>query len=502
MNVFETVAGHFRHSPERVFLTTTTGQQYTQGEIDAEAARLANFLISLGAQPGDRISVQVEKSVESFCLYLACLRAGLVFHPLNPAYGPNELEYFLINAAPFAIICDPAKYELMGELASAAGVSNVLTLDSQGQGSIIKNAASHSGQFVTIDRSEDDLAALLYSSGTTGQPKGIMLSHRNLHTNAMALAKAWAMAENDCLFHSLPIFHAHGLFIALGSVMIGKGQVCWAPKFTVELAKAHLPKCTVMMGVPTYYTRLLADPEFDRSITANMRLFISGSAPLLAETFASFEARTGHRILERYGMTETVITCSNPYDGVRKPGTVGKPLPGIEARIMTDDGSPADIGEVGELHVRGDSVFTGYWQMPDKTAQDFADDGFFHTGDQAMWDVDGYVSIVGRSKDMVISGGLNVYPKEVEGVLDQCEGVKESAIIGVAHPDFGEAVVAVIVATDPLPNAEALIASVKGQLANFKVPKHVHFVDELPRNAMGKVQKKILRDVLAGLYSS
>ncbi|GAB5457647.1 MAG: malonyl-CoA synthase [Henriciella sp.] len=500
MNVYEALTGHFQQSPERVFLTTTAHEQYTQGDIEADTARLANLLVQLGAKPGDRISVQVEKSVVNWCLYLACLRAGLVYHPLNPAYGQGELSYFLSNAEPFAIICDPNKLALMKPLAEDASIAHVLTLDGHGHGSLIEGADGQPGTFQTVQRKENDTAALLYSSGTTGKPKGIMLSHKNLQTNALALAEAWAMNADDCLFHSLPIFHVHGLFIALGSLMVGGGQVLWAPKFTAQVAKENLPNCTVMMGVPTYYTRLLADPEFGRAHTANMRLFISGSAPLLPETFESFEARTGHTILERYGMTETVITCSNPYSGPRKAGTVGRPLPGIEARIVSTDGKPVKTNEVGELEVRGESVFTGYWRMPEQTAKDIGEDGFFRTGDQATLDDDGYVSIVGRSKDMVISGGLNIYPKEVEEVLDLHPSVLETAIIGVPHPDFGEAVVAVVVANGKQPKAEEIISLAKAELANFKVPKHVHFIEELPRNTMGKVQKKQLRDALSDLF--
>ena len=359
-----------------------------------------------------------------------------------------------------------------------------------------------SGSFATVERAGDDLACLLYSSGTTGVPKGIMLSHDNLQSNARTLVEAWGFTAQDRLFHCLPIFHVHGLFVALGCILLTGGTMRWAAGFSPAAAREHLPECTTMMGVPTYYTRLLADPQFDREHCANIRLFTSGSAPLLVETFNGFEQRTGHRILERYGMTETGMNTSNPLVGERKPGTVGPPLPGVEVRVVDDAGGSVPAGEVGDLQVRGENVFKGYWRMPEKTCEDFRDGGWFDTGDQAMLGSDGYVSIVGRSKDMVISGGLNVYPKEVEDVIDGFAGVKESAIIGVPHPDFGEAVVAVVVAqSGQVPDPAAIIDYAKARLANFKVPKHVQLLDSLPRNTMGKVQKKALREELATLFA-
>ena len=475
-------------------LITEQNQPYSYTEIDALAARLANTLLDLGVGIGDRVSVKVNKSPEALCLYLACLRAGFVFHPLNPAYQANELEYFLHNAEPAILVCEDKELSAIEPIASATGVKQLLTLNTDGSGSLLDRAKSNSAKFTTVACKADDLAALLYSSGTTGVPKGIKLSHQNLSSNAKVLTQAWGFTEQDILLHALPIFHVHGLFVALGCVICSVASMRWLPAFKAELVIEYLPQCTVMMGVPTFYTRLLDAPGFSQDVCQNMRLFISGSAPLLEETFKQFEDRTGHRILERYGMTETNMNTSNPLDGERKPGTVGPPLPGVEIRISDTQNHSLPNGEIGNLQVRGNNVFKGYWRMPDKTAEDFTADGFFNTGDQGIIDQDGYVAIVGRSKDLIITGGLNVYPKEIELIIDKIDGVKESAVIGAPHADFGECVVAVIV---PEPGASVeendIINQLKNQIANFKVPKQVVIIDELPRNTMGKVQKNILR---------
>jgi len=483
-------------------LITNQGQSFSYADIQLEVARLASFITSLGLTPGDRVSVQVEKSPAALCLYLACLRGGFVFHPLNTAYQSSELEYFLGNAEPALLICDESKTDAMMPLAEQAGVANVLTLNADGSGSLIEQSRGSSIDFPIVDRATDDMAALLYSSGTTGVPKGIMLSHGNLLSNAQSLVEAWGFTSEDRLLHALPVFHVHGLFVAFGCTLLSGGSMRWLPGFNPKDAVRYLPECTVMMGVPTYYTRLLDAEKFTADTCKNIRLFVSGSAPLLEETFVEFEQRTGHRILERYGMTETNMNTSNPLEGVRKPGTVGLPLPGVEVRIADEDNQSLAQGEIGNLQVKGPNVFTGYWKMPDKTKEDFTADGFFNTGDKGQFDAEGYVSIVGRAKDLVITGGLNVYPKEIELLIDDLPGVKESAIIGVPHTDFGEAVVAVVVPSPGEAVEEAnIIAAVKNQLANFKVPKRVIFVEELPRNTMGKVQKKALRDSYGSILS-
>ncbi|MDX1405533.1 MAG: AMP-binding protein, partial [Woeseiaceae bacterium] len=444
-NLFSHFDEQFKKHTDDELLRTESEQSFTWDGVDRRSAQLANCLGELGASPGDRVSVQVEKSPAALCLYLACLRAGLVFHPLNMAYKSGELEYFLGNAEPAIVVCDPDNAESLGPIAKAARVRTLLTLDRAGAGTLTETADQQPASFDTVNCVADDLAALLYSSGTTGRPKGIMLSHRNLLRNTEALVDAWGFTEDDRLLHALPIFHVHGLFVAIGCVLLSGCSMRWLPAFNEQQVIKFLPECTVMMGVPTYYTRLLANDAFTRDVADKARLFISGSAPLLEETFAEFEQRTGHRILERYGMTETNMNTSNPLHGERKPGTVGPPLPGVEVRICDDDGKQLGTDEIGNLQVRGPNVFIGYWKMPEKTAEDFTDDEFFNTGDKGKIDSDGYVSIVGRAKDVVISGGLNVYPKEIELFLDDLPGVKESAVIGVPHHDFGEAVVAVVV---------------------------------------------------------
>jgi len=501
-NLFSHFARHFDARAGKELLATGDGRSWRYADVDALSARIAHCLSGHGAMPGDRISVQVEKSPEALALYLACLRAGLVFHPLNMAYTPAELGYFLDNAEPAIVICDPRNESAVQPLLQGAGAVPLLTLSGKGEGTLIEQAAGMDGSFATLSRAADDLAALLYSSGTTGVPKGIMLTHSNLLRNTEALVEAWGFTGEDRLLHALPIFHVHGLFVAIGCVLLSGASMRWLSSYDVDQVIRSLPESTVMMGVPTYYTRLLAQPGFTAEVAANVRVFISGSAPLLEETFVEFEARTGHRILERYGMTETNMNTSNPLDGERKPGTVGLPLPGVEVRVVDEEGRLLPVGEVGNLQVRGPNVFIGYWKLPDKTAEDFTADGFFNTGDKGSIDEDGYVSIVGRAKDMVITGGLNVYPKEIELLIDDLPGVVESAVIGVPHEDFGEAVVAVVVPRVAGELAEHdVIDACRKDLANFKVPKRVVFVDELPRNTMSKVQKNALRETYRGLLA-
>jgi malonyl-CoA/methylmalonyl-CoA synthetase len=486
-NLYTYFQKQFTTQFDKELLRTSTHESYSYAEIDRQSARIANFLSATGVSTGDRVSVLTAKSPQALCVYLACLRAGFVYQPLNPDSTTSELAYFLGDADPAVLICDPA-------LAEVAGETRFLTLDADGEGSLIEESAAANDDFRTIPRGRDDLAALPYSSGTTGTPKGIMLTHGNLLSNTATLVDAWGFGESDRLLHALPIFHVHGLFVAIGCVLGSGAGMYWLRAFDAAKVCEVLPECTVMMGVPTYYTRLLAIPEFGADACQDMRLFVSGSAPLRKDTFASFEACTGHRILERYGMTETCMNTSNPLNGDRKPGTVGLPLADVEIRI-------SGSSDIGDLQIRGPNVFLGYWKMPDKTAEGFSDDGYFSTGDQVKIDEDGYVSIVGRTKDLVISGGLNVYPKEVENVIDALSGVRESAVIGVPHPDFGEAVVAVVV---PQPDTAAvedeILQAARDHLANYKIPKRVVFIDQLPRNSMGKVQKNSLRETFQHLF--
>ncbi|MFT3804721.1 MAG: malonyl-CoA synthase [Burkholderiaceae bacterium] len=472
---------------------------YSWRDIDRASARLANLLAGLGMPRDARVAVQVDKSVESLLLYLACLRAGYVYLPLNSAYQQAEVDYFVENAEPSLIVCAPRALPWISAIAQARGVANVLTLGDDRTGTLLERAASLSDHFEAVARGADDLAAILYTSGTTGRSKGAMLSHGNLASNARTLNLYWRWRDGDVLLHVLPIFHVHGLFVASHGALLSGSKMIWLPKFDAAQVIAQMPRATVFMGVPTMYVRLLDDARFDADCTRGMRLFISGSAPLLTDTFQQFEARTGQRILERYGMSETVMLTSNPYDGNRVAGTVGLSLPGVQLRIVDDQQRPVDGDEIGAIQVKGPSVFGGYWRMPEKTREEFTDDGFFKTGDVGRYDANGYVSIVGRSKDLIISGGYNVYPKEIESYLDEMEGVLESAVIGVPHRDFGEAVVAVVVAQPgSQPEEAALIAGLKARIAGFKVPKRVHVIDELPRNQMGKVQKNLLRDRYSG----
>ena len=506
-NLYACLVGRFPEDPaSRPFAILPDGRSYSYADLDATSARFANALISLGVQPGDRVAVQAEKSIEALMLYLGTLRAGGVFLPLNTAYTGAELGYFLSDAEPRIFVCDPARSEALRPIAAEAGAA----LETMGgyrpgelpEGSLVAKMQAAAGEFTTLDREPDDLAAILYTSGTTGRSKGAMLSHGNLWSNAVTLCDYWRFTPDDVLLHALPIFHTHGLFTSSNTVLVAGGSMIFLPKFDAGTVLEWLPKASTMMGVPTFYVRLLDQPGFTRDLVGHIRLFTCGSAPLLAETHVRFEERTEHRILERYGMTETNMNTSNPYHGERRAGTVGVALPGVEVKIADPvTGEDMPVGETGMIEVRGPNVFKGYWRLPEKTAEEKRADGFFITGDLGVIDGDGYVTIVGRSKDLIISGGFNVYPKEVEEVIDALPGVTESAVVGVAHPDFGEGVIAVVVAEAGAALSEAgIVASLKDKLARFKQPKHVFVVDALPRNAMGKVQKKELRERYAGVF--
>ena len=500
MNIFDSIAGRVA-DPEATAIETPGGARITHAGLIARSGRMANALASLGVAPGDRVAVQVEKSVEAIILYLAVVRAGAVFLPLNTAYTPAEVEYFLTDAEPRIFVCDPARAEALRPAAERAG-ARVLTLDAAGQGSLTEAAEGAAEDFATVPREDGDLAALLYTSGTTGRSKGAMLSHGNLASNALALVDAWRFTAQDVLIHALPIFHTHGLFVATNVVLLSGGSMIFLPKFDPDRIFEAMGRATVLMGVPTFYVRLLGDARLDAGATRNMRLFISGSAPLLADTHRAWQARTGHAILERYGMTETNMNSSNPYEGERIAGTVGLPLPGVEILVTDPEtGAPLPQGEIGMIEVRGPNVFQGYWRMPEKTAAELRPNGFFITGDLGRFDERGYLQIVGRGKDLIITGGFNVYPKEVESEIDALPGVTESAVIGLPHPDFGEGVTAVVVPSGtPSLTEAAVLAPLESRLAKFKLPKRVVFLDELPRNTMGKVQKNLLRDRFADLY--
>ena len=486
---------------DRPLLHLAGGQQLTAAAFVALVERLAAALQALGVAPGDRVAAQVAKSPEALALYGATVAVGAVFLPLNTGYTAAEVDYFVGNATPRVFVGDPADAAALDRVCAAHG-AQLMGLSAQGTGSLLDLAAQQDAAFAPVDRAGRDLAAILYTSGTTGRSKGAMLSHDNLLSNARVLADLWRFTTADVLLHALPIFHTHGLFVASNVSLLTGGQMVFLPGFDLDAVLAALPKSTVMMGVPTFYTRLLDDPRLTRDRVGHMRLFISGSAPLLSETHVAFEARTGMRILERYGMTETNMNTSNPYEGDRRAGTVGLPLPGVDLRLMAD-GLPVAEGEVGVIEVRGPNVFQGYWQMPDKTAEDLRPDGWFITGDLATRDADGYITIVGRAKDLVITGGLNVYPKEVEEVLDTLPGVAESAVIGLPHPDFGEAVFAILVrAKDAEPDLAAIRAAVDARLAKFKQPKAYAVIDALPRNTMGKVQKAALRQAYADRFKA
>lgn len=485
---------------DRIFLTDASGAELSGAAFYRLTMSLAGALQALGLKPGDRMAVQVAKTPEALALYGAALATGVVFLPLNTAYTAEEVAYFVADSGAALLVGDPEKAESLEGIASANG-ARFETLDAQGAGSLRILAQGQSG-VQPVPRSADNLAAILYTSGTTGRSKGAMLSHENLLSNAETLVNDWRFDASDVLLHALPIFHTHGLFVACNVVLRAGASMIFLPAFNAAGVVKWLPHATTMMGVPTFYTRLLDTPAFTKDLVAHMRLFTSGSAPLLAETHQQFEVRSGHRILERYGMTETNMTTSNPYVGARKPGTVGPALPGVEVKITDpESGAPLPAGEAGMIEVRGANVFQGYWRMPEKTREDLRADGFFITGDIGVIDADGYVSIVGRQKDLIITGGYNVYPKELELLLDEQAGVLESAVVGVPHPDFGEAVVAVLVArAGRQVDTTTIAAELAGHLAKFKQPKHIEVIAELPRNTMGKVQKNLLRERFKGLF--
>ena len=495
-------SGHF----ERTAIQTDTGERYSFADLDQQSARMARWLQSIGLQPGDRAMVQLEKSVPALIFYLACLRSGVVYVPLNTAYQSAELAYFIENAAPRVFVADPAHADALRELASGLGVEQLVTLGADGQGSLTDAVAKHGGEHTICDLPPDALAAIIYTSGTTGRSKGAQLTHGNLVSNARTLHTLWGWVPGDVLVHALPIFHVHGLFVAVHCALLNASTMLWMGKFQPQQALDWFPQATVFMGVPTLYVRLLQESALTPERCAHMRLFISGSAPLLAETHRAWQERTGHTILERYGMSETLMLTSNPYhaeEGPRVAGTVGRPLPGTDLRCVDEGGKLCSVGEIGGIEVRGPNVFPGYWRMPEANAKEFTADGWFKTGDVGQIDQLGYVTIVGRSKDLIITGGYNVYPAEVEGYLNDLPGVDESAVIGCPHRDFGEGVVAVVV---PLPgaqlDAEQLTAAIKAQIAGFKVPKRLFIAKELPRNVMGKVQKKALRETYAHVFDS
>ncbi len=511
-NLFTALRAAFPADLDQVAVETADTREpllYTWRDLDRGSAMIANLLDSLDLPPASRVAVQVDKSVEALMLYLAVLRAGHVYLPLNNAYQAGEIEYFIGNAEPAVVVCAGRSFHWVSKLAFKLGTRNVFTLDDDRTGTLLERAVHFGDTHEPAARGGDDLAAILYTSGTTGRSKGAMLTHENLLSNALVLKDYWAWRTpeegGDVLIHALPIFHVHGLFVASHGALLNGSRMIWFSKFDPRATIARFAEATVFMGVPTLYVRMLAEAALTKEACAHMRLFISGSAPLLTETFEAWRERSGHTILERYGMSETVMLTSNPYrpESARRGGTVGFPLPGVQLRIRDDKGVPLRTGEIGGIEVKGPNVFKGYWRMPEKTADEFTTDLWFKTGDVGVVDAEGYVKIVGRSKDLVISGGYNVYPAEIEGIINELPGVAESAVVGVPHPDFGEAVVAVVV---PRPGAQApdpaaIIATLKGKIANFKVPKQVFVVNELPRNTMGKVQKNLLRDQHKGLFA-
>lgn len=501
-NLYSRLQACFPEDRSKPFAHLADGSRFTYADLEASSARYAHAMLGLGVQVGDRVAVQVEKSLDMLMLYLGCVRAGAVFLPLNTAYTAGELDYFMRDAEPVLFVCSPEKQAAVSALAKAAGVPRCETMGSDGDGSLPALAAGQPDSFDTVERADNDLAAILYTSGTTGRSKGAMLSHDNLASNAFVLKDYWRFTADDVLLHALPIFHTHGLFVATNTILVSGASMIFLPKFDAEQVMRLLPKASVMMGVPTFYIRLLGEERFNRDLVRHMRLFISGSAPLSADIHREFSARTGHAILERYGMTETNMSTSNPYEGDRVAGTVGFPLPGVELHIADPEtGRILPQGEVGVIEVRGPNVFGGYWRMPEKTAEEFRN-GFFITGDMGVIDARGYVSIVGRAKDLIIAGGFNIYPAEIETALDELPQVHESAVIGVPHPDMGEGVVAVIVPREAgFADAEVLKAALADQLARFKQPRAYIFLPALPKNAMGKVQKKQLREDYAGLFA-
>jgi len=509
-NLFAALRAGFPDDLDRTAIETDDGLAYSWRDLDRASAMIANLLQSLelpsGADSPPIVAAHTDKSVEALLLYLATLRAGFVYLPLNNAYQQGELAYFIENARPGVVVCASRSFPWVSKLAFQRGVRNVFTLDDDRSGSLLERAAQHSDHHSVAARRRDDLAAILYTSGTTGRSKGAMLTHGNLLSNARTLHSYWDWRSDDVLIHALPIFHVHGLFVASHGALLSGSRMLWLSKFDAKEVVERLPRATVFMGVPTLYVRLLQEAGLTRQACGRMRLFLAGSAPLLIETFRDWQQRTGHTIVERYGMSETVMLTSNPCrkeDGERRGGTVGRPLPGVQVRVCGERGTVLPAGEIGGIEVRGPNVFAGYWRMPEKTAEEFTADGWFRTGDVGRFDADGYLSIVGRSKDLIITGGYNVYPAEIEGYLNELPGVAESAVIGVPHPDFGEAVLALAV---PKPGAvldvASMLAQLKGRIAGFKVPKRMVIVPELPRNAMGKVQKNLLRADQARLFAT
>lgn len=507
-NLFAALRAAFPTNLDKIAVETDDGLFYSWRDLDRASAMIANLLHALKLEEGARIAVQVEKSVEAMLLYLATLRAGYVFLPLNTAYRAAEIEYFIGNAEPAVVVCSGANASWVAPIAAAAGTRHTFTLNDDRTGTLLEVAAQCSDQHDVARKKGGDLAAIIYTSGTTGRSKGAMLSHGNLLSNAQVLKDYWGWRSSrqggDVLIHALPIFHVHGLFVAIHGALISGSQMIWLNRFDPQRVVARLPEATVFMGVPTLYVRMLAEPGLTRDACSNMRLFISGSAPLLIETFNQWRDRTDHTILERYGMSETIMLTSNPYSAVqgeRRGGTVGFPLPGVQLRVRDDRGEPCPMDEIGNIEVHGPNVFSGYWRMPKKTKEEFTADGYFKTGDVGKIDGLGYVTIVGRSKDLIISGGYNVYPAEIEGYINEMPGVAESAIVGVPHSDFGEVGIAIVI---PKPGAvvdgEVIVAELKAKLANFKIPKRCFVVSELPRNAMGKVQKALLREQHKNLF--
>ncbi len=505
-NLFAALRAAFPADLDSIAVETESGLFYSWRDLERASAMIANLLDALKLEKGARIAVQVEKSVEAMLLYLATLRAGYVFLPLNTAYQSAEIEYFIGNAEPAVVVCTSRNAAWVAPIATAAGTRHVFTLDDDRTGTLLDVAALCSDQHAVAQRKPDDMAAILYTSGTTGRSKGAMLTHRNLLSNAEVLKDYWGWTEGDVLIHALPIFHVHGLFVALHGALLNGSKMLWFSRFDPQRIVQKMPEATVFMGVPTLYVRLLAEAGLTREAVRNMRLFIAGSAPLLIETFDEWRERTGHTILERYGMSETAMLTSNPYtpaQGERRGGTVGFALPGVQLRVRDDSGRDCTTHEIGNIEVSGPNVFAGYWRMPEKTKEEFTADGFFKTGDVGKIDGLGYITIVGRSKDLIISGGYNVYPAEIEGYINEMAGVAESAVVGVPHPDFGEVGVAIVIAKAGASlDAEAIVAELKSRLANFKIPKRCFVVPELPRNTMGKVQKALLRAEHKGLFAA
>lgn len=507
-NLYAALRGGFPADLDSTAVETADGpaapQRYTWRDLDRGSAMIANLFASLGLPAGSRIAVQTEKSVEALMLYLAVLRAGFVYLPLNTAYQAGEIEYFVGNAEPAVVVCSGRNFTWVSRIAFHKGTRHVFTLNEDRTGSLLERAAHHADEHATVHSEADALACILYTSGTTGRSKGAMLTHGNMLSNARMLKEFWGWRPGDVLVHALPIFHVHGLFVACHGALLNGSRMLWFSKFDPRATIDRFKEATVFMGVPTLYVRMLAESALTPEACAHMRLFLSGSAPMLVETFEAWRARTGHTIVERYGMSETIMLTSNPYHGEpsrRKGGTVGQPLPGVQVRVQGDDGRPCAAGDIGNIEVKGPNVFAGYWRMPEKTKEEFTADGWFKTGDVGRFDAEGCLTIVGRSKDLIISGGYNVYPAEVEALINEMAGVAESAVVGVPHPDFGEAVIAVVVPRNGASlQPDELVAALKGRIANFKVPKRVFIAPELPRNTMGKVQKKLLRDEHQGLF--